>query len=130
MCCKFTMCQRTMCSLRAERSDREREGGEEGGKNNCLEVEKRHRPQTCVRPLSVTYHHPLISVALCVCVSVSTGAEHLTEEKFSLSVSPSEQWRSEPMHLIKHFRGGIHFHTHTWVLHPIPCHLGGCFNWH
>lgn len=55
-----------------------------GGENKCLEEEKRHRHQTCVRALFVTYHHPLICAA--PCESVSAGAEHLTVEKFTLSV--------------------------------------------
>ena len=50
------MCQKTMFSHRAERSDRE------GGKSKCLEEwRKTSRPSDM---LSVIYHHPLISPAL------------------------------------------------------------------
>lgn len=112
-----TMCQETMCSLIAERSFREKEGG----KNKCLEEwRKTSQPsdmcKALVRYLSSPYN---ICGCVYVCASVGGGGggtEHLTDENFTLSVCPAELCRFEPMHLIKHLSEGAHIHIHSWVL--------------
>lgn len=99
------MCQKTMYSLRAERSDRETEGG----KNKCL---KEWRETSLPSDMCNALVCHLSSPSNICC---SAGAERLTDENFTLSLCPTEQYRFEPMHLIKHLREGTHTSTHTWI---------------